>query len=149
MGNRSALYFRRLPLFNSANASLFANAHQLISAAIIKSPIQGRNEYFHFRENGLRKIYANDENIRETCEKGTIKINILMTLDFGTFLLKYLFFPRILRDICFREKIFIFTKVFARYVQDKRKMRTLGRNICCFSNIFFSRKFFAKTERER
>ncbi len=32
MGTRSALYFRRPPLFHSAYPSLFANAHQLISA---------------------------------------------------------------------------------------------------------------------
>jgi hypothetical protein len=143
MGNRSALYFQRPPLFNSAYTRLFANAHQLISAAIIKSSIQGGNEYFLFAENCLRKKYADDENIRETSKKRTIKTNILMNLDFATFLLKYLF-SQDFREIFVSEKNFIFTKVFAKYVQDKSKMRSLSRNICRFSNIyiyFFSRKF--------
>jgi hypothetical protein len=88
MGNMSALYFCRLPLFNSAYTSLFANAHQLNSAAIIKNPIYGRNKHFHCRENCLRKYTKETKIFANHVKKGTIKTTILITLDFDTFLRK-------------------------------------------------------------
>jgi|688.fasta_scaffold2351864_1 hypothetical protein len=70
-------------------------------------------------------MYADDENIRETSEKGPIKTNILMTLDFSTFLLKYLFSPRFSRDICCHENIHFrksFCEICARQEQNARIM---------------------------